>query len=193
MSANVLCEAVKEQIKDVLGGPKDFRWLAIRPTGEPPSSLVPDIFIAVHEEGWTNIGGGGGYSQGLNNGISEEYNISATVSIKLAAKHTDYWGKELNKTWDQTLEYTVRSIIRAIHLQPAVLMFANRQLQTVSTSPFVEMLRATMVDPKAERGPKWWQTDTTAQSKNTNQIMGYSRTIHFFGGKRIQGLGDNYS
>lgn len=183
MSETALCWGVVDQIKEVLTVPRD-RWIDVRPTGEPTSAMVADIFVAVHSAGWI--------FDKLNNGISEQYRIDATVSIKLAAKHVDFWGLAVNDSWDKSLSYTIRQIINAVHLQPDVIRLANLRLNTGTSSPIVEMLQATSVDDKKERTAKWWQTETTAQSKRVNDVIGYSQTVHFFGGKRVQGIG-NYS
>lgn len=185
MSEVVLCDAVADQIRSVISQNRDARWIDVRPTGQPTSAIVSDVFVAVHSEGW-KFGD-------LNNGISEEYWIYATVSVKLTANHTDFWGAALAMPWDKSLSYAVRQVINAVHLQPDVINMANERLETGISSPFVEMLRATgQVDGKEERGPEWWGTTTTAKSARVNQVVGYSQTVKFFGGKRIQGIG-NYT
>jgi hypothetical protein len=183
MSETALCWGVVDQIKEVLTVKSD-KWIDVRPTDEPPSAMVADIFIAVRNAGWR--------FDPINNGVSEQYRTDVTVSIKLAARHVDFWGLAVNDSWDKSLSYAVRQIINAVHLQPDVIRLANLRLNTGMSSPIVEMLQAVQVDDKKARTAKWWQTETTAQSKRVNDTIGYSQTIHFFGGKRVQGIG-NYS
>ncbi len=194
MSDAVLCEAVVEQIKSVLIA-RNTGWIDVRPTGEPPSSLANDVFVAIHSEGsdFTGLVGGGDYSRnsgkGLDNGLAEQYHIHATVSVKTSRNHTAFWGSEIAMTWEGSLNYAVRSIVNAIHGQPDVIVMANRRLQTVVTAPFVELLKCLRIEPKKERGSKWWGTTSTASSARTNDIIGYSQTVHFFGALRVQNIG----
>lgn len=196
MSEVVLCDAVAEQIRSVVTQNRDARWIDVRPTGQPTSAITSDVFIAIHSEGWTFggragvTGSGFGSSGGLDNGISEEYWVHVTVSVKLAANHKDFWGMSLSMDWDKSLSYAVRQVINAVHLQPDVIIMANQRLNTAISSPFVEMLRATgEVNGKEERGTDWWGATTIARSTRVNQVFGFSQTVKFFGGKRIQGIG----
>lgn len=182
MSDVILAQAVVEQIRSVLAQNRDSRWIDTRPTGQPTSVIVSDVFVAVHSAGWQ--------FQPLNNGISEEYWIHVTASVKMAANHTDFWGQTLAMDWDKSLNYTVRQVINAVHLQPDVIVMANQQIETAIASPFVEMLQATgRVEEIKERGSDWWGSTTTATSARVNQVFGYSQTVKFYGGKRIQGIG----
>ena len=181
MSEVILCQAVAEQIKTCITT-RDMRWVDIRPTGQPQSSVVSDIFVAVHAEGWE-------FSP-LNNGICEEYWIHATVSAKMHQNHKDFWGVGMNMSWDQSLSHAVRSIINVVHLQPDVINFANQRLQTGISSPFIEMLQAVgKIDGITERGAEWWGTSTVAKSTRVSNVIGFSQTVKFYGGKRIQSIG----
>lgn len=181
MSETILCEAVVEQIKTCISV-RDSRWVDIRPTGQPQSSIVSDIFVAVHAQGWEYLH--------LDNGICEEYWIHATVSAKISQNHKDFWGIGMNMSWDKSLSHAIRSIVNVVHLQPDVINFANAKLQTQVSSPFVEMLQAVgKVDGIQERGAEWWGTSTVSNSARVSNVIGFSQTVKFFGGKRIQSIG----
>lgn len=198
MSETALSNGVVEQIRSVLSL-RDQRCIDVRPDGKPPSSIVSDVFIAVHSEGWEFsgfVGDGGGFirnsGRGLHNGICEEYHIHVTVSVKLTQDHKDFWGLAINMPWDRSLSYAVRGVINAVHCQPDVLTMANNQLETGISSPFTEMLYGMRTQAKREQKSEWWGTTSTSKSDRVNPIVGYSQTVHFFGGKRIQGIG-NYT
>lgn len=197
MSETALCAAVVDQIKTVLTTP-NLGWIDVRPNGEPPSSGVGDVFVAVHSEGWTFTGfsGDGGYIRnsgtGLHNAMCEEFYINVTVSVKVSQNHKAFWGAQLNMNWENSLSYAVRGVINAIHCQPDVVSLANSRIETAISSPIIEMLRAMRVEPKRERKADWWGSTTTATSRRVEQVVGYSQTISFFGGKRIQNVG-NYT
>lgn len=196
MSEVLLCTGVVEQIRSVISQNRDARWIDVRPNGKPPSTIVSDVFVAVHGEGSEFVGQAGGgadptrsVGRGLDNGFSEEFHIHVTVSVKLAQAHTDFWGPTLNMSWDKSLNYAVRQIANAVHCQPDVIAMANAHLDQLTESPFVEILKIIRIQPKKEQTTEWWGTHTTAESKRTNPVFGYSQTLQFFGGKRIQAIG----
>ena len=93
-------------------------------------------------------------------------------------------------SWDKSLSHAIRSIVNVVHLQPDVINFANAKLQTQVSSPFVEMLQAVgKVDGIQERGAEWWGTSTVSNSARVSNVIGFSQTVKFFGGKRIQSIG----
>ncbi len=184
MSESILAVAVMETIRNVVSPQNSSsRWIDVRPTGQPQSTVVCDVFTSIHPEGWEFTP--------LNNAICEEYWIHATVSVKQSANHKDFWGQAVNvATYEQSLSYAIRSIIGAIHLQPSVINLANSKLDLRVSSPFCEMLQALgKVDGIEERGPEWWGTSTVARSTKVSTVVGFSQTVKFYGGKRIQAVG----
>ena len=182
MSESLLAKAVAETIKNSIST-GNSRWLDVRPTGQPQSSVVCDVFTSIHSEGWEFTP--------LNNAICEEYWIHATVSVKQSANHKDFWGQAVSiATYDQSLSYAIRSIIGIIDHNPEVINLANSYLDLSTCSPFIEMLQAIgKVDGIEERGPEWWGTSTVARSNKVSTVIGFSQTVKFFGGKRIQAAG----
>ncbi len=162
MSETALCNAVVQQITNSLNCPSKG-WIDVTPDGQPPTVIVAPVFVGVFEEGWTYTGfsGSGGYirnmGSGLNNGIQEEYYISVTVSVKLAANHKQFWGTALNMSWDGSLGHAVRGIIECVHQRPELLVLANAQIDTAVSSPIVEMLKAMSVGKKEPQRSEWWE------------------------------------
>jgi hypothetical protein len=89
------------------------------------------------------------------------------------------------------MEYAVRKIIGAIHLKPEVIQAANNLLDTAISSKFCEMLEVKQAEPNKNPGASWWGTETNARG-SSNQTIGWSRTIHFEGARRIQSM-DSYT
>lgn len=186
MSESAICQAVIEQIKTVLPLP-DSRCIDIRPDGKPTSAVVNDMFVAVHSEGQRFGGLGKGIGYGLNNGIDEFQLVGVTISLKTSRSHIDYWGLKLNQSWDRSMIYAVRKIVGVIHLRPEILQIANGFLETGISSTFIEMLEVSAIDPNTEQTSKWWGSETTAKGA-VNPVVGYSRTLHFHGARRIQSM-----
>jgi len=106
----------------------------------------------------------------------------------MAQTHIDYWGLNLYLPWEDSMDYAVRKIIGAIHLKPEVIRSANLRLETGSSSDFVEMLSLKSVDGNEERTARWWGSETSTTKGNPNPVIGYSRTLHFEGARRIQSM-----
>ncbi len=182
MSESAILTAVQERIRTVLNLP-DARWIDIRPDGRPTSAVVADAFISVFSEGQR-------YGK-LNNAIDEYQRIGVTVSLKTGAYHIDYWGTKTQGPWTSSMEYAVRKIIGAIHLKPEVIQAANNLLDTAISSKFCEMLEVRQAESSKAQGASWWGTESSARG-NANQTIGWSRTIHFDGARRIQSM-DSYT
>lgn len=176
MSEAAICQSVLDLIKTVLTLPNP-RCADVRPNGKPPSAVTSEVFIAVSNGGQT--------FKELNNAIDEFQAVDVTISLKTTREHIDYWGRKVNESWERSLEYAVRRIIKVIHLNPLVIINANSTLNALESSPFAEMLRVKSVGANEERTANWWGADSVPKS---NQIVGYSRTIRFDGARRIQSM-----
>lgn len=175
MSMRALLLAVKEHLLDSETQGLNYReeFCDVNPDGQPPSAIVPDLYVSIWPSSW-------GTQQ--VEGLCENLGISITVSLRAKGIPYDRWGKELilkNKTGLLYHLDRIKSHMHLDHAEDAIITRANKHITTAANG-FVEPLRFQDGGRIEVKGGQWWR------SKPGDPQQGLAQTLSFSASGRYQ-------
>ena len=166
MSLTALLPAVADAIRSAAG--LDQRECNIQPDDQPPPGMTGTRYVAIC---------GGYWNPGIpvNDGLTEEFGVNVTATIRLNAIPLDRRTNNLYLEHLRAIEPLVRRIIVAVHLNWDIIHAADNVLGSTAnpfTSPFT--LQSCDARPRMVGAEWFWEDPVTTKVPMAGLVMSAS-------------------
>ncbi|MCC7422539.1 MAG: hypothetical protein IT428_19845 [Planctomycetaceae bacterium] len=186
MSQSALMRGVRDRLRTVLSLGQDECDVQ---RGPRPTPRAGPVFLSVHPGEWRShrdfVPGGSYYSDHV-------HGVRITISLKTAQIPRDRWGEEFAAAAQDAilaLEWLSEQVCLAVEGNIALINAANAYI-TGDASKFVsgELLTFVFGTVPEDQMPEWW--GAVVPPNITPQPQGLSRTMTFFGARRIRAIAE---